>query len=108
VAHILLDGVLVATDFSLASSVALHYAISIAGHFGANLYLAHVIPQHAYGLIPTDERKRAIENLRARVEEQMAGLELEDVRLGPAAKVRILRFKNLPPFRHDRGLQNHV
>ena len=26
----------------------------------------------------------------------------------PAAKVRILRFKNLPPFRHYRGLQNHV
>ena len=26
----------------------------------------------------------------------------------PRAKVRILRFKNLPPFRHDRGLQNHV
>jgi hypothetical protein len=26
--------------------------------------------------------------------------------LGPAAKVRIL--KNLPPLRHDRGLQNHV
>jgi hypothetical protein len=24
---------------------------------------------------------------------------------GPAAKVRILRFKNLPPFRHDPGLQ---
>jgi hypothetical protein len=28
--------------------------------------------------------------------------------LGPAAKVRILRFKNLSPFRHYRGLQNHV
>jgi hypothetical protein len=27
---------------------------------------------------------------------------------GPAAKVRILRVKNLPPFGHDRGLQNHV
>jgi hypothetical protein len=27
---------------------------------------------------------------------------------GPAANVRILRFKNLPPFRHDLGLQNHV
>src|SRR5882672_12414725 len=25
--------------------------------------------------------------------------------LGPAAKVRILRFKNLSPFRHDPGLQ---
>jgi hypothetical protein len=25
--------------------------------------------------------------------------------LGAAAKVRILRFKNLPPFRHDPGLQ---
>jgi hypothetical protein len=24
---------------------------------------------------------------------------------GPAAKVRILHFKNLPPFRHDPGLQ---
>ena len=28
--------------------------------------------------------------------------------LGPAVKVRILRFKDLPPFRHDAGLQNHV
>jgi hypothetical protein len=28
--------------------------------------------------------------------------------LGRAAKVRILRFKNLPPLRHDRGPQNHV
>jgi C4-dicarboxylate-specific signal transduction histidine kinase len=28
--------------------------------------------------------------------------------LGLAAKVRILRFKNLPLFRHDRGLRNHV
>jgi hypothetical protein len=27
---------------------------------------------------------------------------------GPAANVRILRFKHLPPFRHDLGLQNHV
>ena len=26
--------------------------------------------------------------------------------LGPAAKVRILRFKNLPPFRHDRWSSN--
>ena len=28
--------------------------------------------------------------------------------LGPTAKVRILPFKNLPPFRHYRGLQNHL
>ena len=28
--------------------------------------------------------------------------------LGHAAKVRIRRFKNLPPFRRYRGLQNHV
>ena len=28
--------------------------------------------------------------------------------IGSAAKVRILRFKNLPPFRHYPGLQNHV
>jgi hypothetical protein len=29
-------------------------------------------------------------------------------RLGPTAKVRILPFKNLPPFQHYRGLQNHL
>jgi hypothetical protein len=28
--------------------------------------------------------------------------------LGPTAKVRILPFRNLPPFRHYRGLQNHL
>ena len=28
--------------------------------------------------------------------------------LGPAAKVRILCYKNLPPFRHDPSLRNHV
>jgi hypothetical protein len=27
---------------------------------------------------------------------------------GCSAKVRILRFKNLPPFQHDPGLQNRV
>jgi nucleotide-binding universal stress UspA family protein len=89
VAHILLDGVLVATDFSLASSVALHYAIVIAGHFGANLYLAHVIPQHAYGLIPTDEREPAIEKLRARVEEQLDGLRATSHLVGPPHEVLV-------------------
>jgi hypothetical protein len=29
-------------------------------------------------------------------------------RFGPNRNVRILRFKNPPPFRHDRGLQSHV
>src|ERR1035441_2953799 len=28
--------------------------------------------------------------------------------LGPTAKVRILPFQNLTPFRHYRGLQNHL
>jgi hypothetical protein len=28
--------------------------------------------------------------------------------LGPATKVRILRFKKLPLFRHWRGLHEHV
>jgi hypothetical protein len=33
----------------------------------------------------------------------------EHTSMAPSSrKVRILRFKNLPPFRHDRGLQNHV
>jgi len=38
-----LKSVLIATDFSEASDKALRHALAIARHYGAKLYLAHVI-----------------------------------------------------------------
>lgn len=86
-AEILLDRILVATDFSSASTVALHYAVGIARHFGAYLYLAHVIRQDKYGLIPLNEREPLVEDLRARMEGQIAGVEAALGLIGPAHEV---------------------
>ena len=40
---ILLNSVLIATDFSEASEKALRHALAIARHYGAKLYLLHVV-----------------------------------------------------------------
>ena len=72
--RILFDRILLATDFSPASTAALPYATAIVRHFGAKLYLAYVIPPDAYELIPVDERDPALENIRAHAEEQMAAV----------------------------------
>jgi nucleotide-binding universal stress UspA family protein len=89
VAQILVDRVLVATDFSPASTVALLYATAMARHFAASLYVAHVIPQEEYSLIPLNEREPAIENRRARVEAQMAGLRATLPLVGPRSEVLV-------------------
>jgi nucleotide-binding universal stress UspA family protein len=70
----LFNHILFATDFSPCSTTALPYAVAIARHFGAKLYLAYVIPTDAFDLIPAAERHSALEHMRGHVEEQMAGL----------------------------------
>lgn len=45
-----LKSILVATDFSEASEKALRHALSIARHYGAKLYLAHVVSSLAFTL----------------------------------------------------------
>jgi nucleotide-binding universal stress UspA family protein len=74
VTQVLFRHILFATDFSPSSTTALLYAVTIARHFGAKLYLAYVIPTDAFDLIPVGERDSALENMRGHVEEQMAGL----------------------------------
>jgi nucleotide-binding universal stress UspA family protein len=74
VTQVLFRHILFATDFSPSSTTALPYAVAIARHFGAKLYLAYVIPTDAFDLIPVGERDAALENMRGRVEEQMAAL----------------------------------
>ena len=67
--------ILLATDFSPESMAALPYAVAIARRFRSKLYLAHVISTEVFSLVPLRERDPALENIRAHVEEQMAGLQ---------------------------------
>jgi len=48
---ILLKSVLIATDFSEASDKALRHALAIARHYGAKLYLAHVVSSLGFTLV---------------------------------------------------------
>ena len=49
-----LKSVLIATDFSEASEKALRHALAIARHYGAKLYLVHVVPSLAFTLVGPD------------------------------------------------------
>jgi len=49
-----LKSVLIATDFSEASEKAIRHALAIARHYGAKLYLAHVVSSLAYTLVGPD------------------------------------------------------
>jgi nucleotide-binding universal stress UspA family protein len=49
-----LNRVLVATDFSEASEKALHHAVVVARHYGAKLYLAHVVSSLGFTLAGAD------------------------------------------------------
>jgi nucleotide-binding universal stress UspA family protein len=49
-----LKSVLIATDFSEASKKAFRHAVAIARHYGAKLYLAHVVSSLAFTLVGPD------------------------------------------------------
>ncbi len=49
-----LKSILIATDFSEASEKALRHALAIARHYGAKLYLAHVVSSPAFTLVGPD------------------------------------------------------
>jgi nucleotide-binding universal stress UspA family protein len=81
--------ILLATDFSPGSMAALPYAVAIARRFQSKLYLAHIIPIEAFSLVPLSERDPLLENVRAHVEEQMAGLRAMSLLNGIAHEVLI-------------------
>jgi nucleotide-binding universal stress UspA family protein len=72
--EIRIDRVLVATDFSAACTAPLAHGVGVARHFGATVYVAHVIPSSAYSMIPLDERDPALEKIRAHAKESMAAI----------------------------------
>lgn len=69
-----LSNVLVATDFSPGSENALLHGVAIARRFDAELFLAHVIGQEAYELMPPESRASAVHLARRRAEQSFSDL----------------------------------
>lgn len=62
--------ILLATDFSSCSERALQYAVSVARHYDATLYLAHVVPEEMPTSAPTTASRPSLR----RAEQEMANL----------------------------------
>ena len=66
--------ILLATDFSAASEKALPYAAALSRHFGATLYVAHVIATEDYAHIPPSVRDGALAEMKLQAERRITGL----------------------------------
>ena len=56
-----LDRILLATDFSPVSELALHYSLTIARRNRSRMYLAHVVRPEAYQVLAPEARQRALD-----------------------------------------------
>jgi nucleotide-binding universal stress UspA family protein len=63
--------ILLATDFSPASEPALHHALALAGRYGSELYIAHVIPPELMGFAPQEETETKIQQAHALAEKEL-------------------------------------
>jgi nucleotide-binding universal stress UspA family protein len=72
--HIAPKKILFATDFSPTSEAALPYAFSLAGHYGSDLYFAHVIALEYPDFPPPDERGTKLEEAREFAERELKRL----------------------------------
>jgi nucleotide-binding universal stress UspA family protein len=68
------DRVLLATDFSPISEKALPYAAAIVRHFGATLYVVHVIATEDYAHIPPSEHTQALADMKREAERQITAI----------------------------------
>jgi len=93
-----LKSVLVATDFSETSQKPLRHALAIARHYGAKLYLAHVVSSLGFTLVgadalnaATEAAKRDAHHLETRLVESgaLAGLHYEFI-IGQGAVWEVL------------------
>jgi nucleotide-binding universal stress UspA family protein len=66
--------ILFATDFSSASTAALPHAISLAGHYGSNLYFAHVIALEYPDFPPPEESAAKLQQAREFTERELERL----------------------------------
>jgi len=77
--HIAPKKILFGTDFSPASEAALPHALSLAAHYGSNLYFAHVISLEHTDFPPPEERATRLEQAREFTEQELERL-LESAR----------------------------
>jgi nucleotide-binding universal stress UspA family protein len=73
-ARIRLENVVLATDFSEASTAAVGYAASIARNYQGRVYAVHVIPPELYSFQPPETIPSIGEGVQRLVEEQMKNL----------------------------------
>jgi nucleotide-binding universal stress UspA family protein len=68
------DKILLTTDFSSISEKALPYAAAVARHFGAMIYVAHVIPLGDYDHIRPSERSSALAQMKEQAERRITAI----------------------------------
>src|SRR5271157_521887 len=66
--------ILLTTDFSPASEAALPYALTIAGHYGSKLYIAHVICPECRDLEPSETTATMLQQARGFTEQKLEPL----------------------------------
>jgi nucleotide-binding universal stress UspA family protein len=66
--------ILFATDFFPASEAALPHALTIAGHYGSTLYIAHVISPEFMDFLPPESTATMIEHARRFTQQKMGPL----------------------------------
>lgn len=66
--------ILLATDFSPASEAAQPHALTIAGHYRSDLYIAHVISPEAMDLLPPETMARKLQQARGSAEQRLEPL----------------------------------
>ena len=85
--------ILVGCDFSVNSSLAVQYGLSLAQEFEAELHLAHVIPPPVYkGLIKPERRstEESQESIQATLAARLSDLVPEEARLWCTPKTVLL------------------
>jgi nucleotide-binding universal stress UspA family protein len=89
--------IVMATDFSPPSELALQYARTLARRFGAELHLLHVVPEpfprgaEAYMTDPANVRRRLVADAEQRLDKATANLRMPEItwhiRIGDPARL---------------------
>ncbi|MGA2371357.1 MAG: universal stress protein [Candidatus Korobacteraceae bacterium] len=85
-----LNSVLIATDFSEASEKALRHGLAIARHYGARLYLVHVVSSLGFTLVGPDAINEAVEAVRRDAHQMQDRLAQSGALAGVRHKVIVL------------------
>jgi nucleotide-binding universal stress UspA family protein len=86
---IALKNILLATDFAVSANRAVPFALSLADHYGAKLYAAHVIPEEAYVFARPESIERILKETRDYAEYKLNQLVAPIKRRGRSCEVLV-------------------